>query len=373
MGNHTPVVIIADHKTIPEGSAIQQLQRTAALDYIDAAAGMPDLHPGRGYPVGAAFFSHSHLYPALIGGDIGCGMTLWQSDLAARKNGADKLLRRVGNLETPLGDDWLPQMAAGGIAAGHPYRHALGTIGGGNHFAEIQRVDAVLAPAHLPPDFDADALCLLVHSGSRGYGGAILRAHIEQHGHAPLVADSPAAAAYLAAHDAAVAYAKANRSLIAARLAQNLGTTLHLLSDSAHNRLVHTHLNGADGWLHRKGAAPADGGLVVIAGSRGSASYLVRPTGHDAGNLASLAHGAGRKWQRGACKARLSGKYRPQELLRNPYGGHIICADKTLLYDEAPQAYRNIEHTIAALTAFGLIEAVLRLTPVLTYKTRGDV
>ena len=68
----------------------------------------------------------------------------------------------------------------------------------------------------------------------------------------------------------------------------------------------------------------------------------------------------------------MSGKYRPQELLRNPYGGHIICADKTLLYDEAPQAYRNIEHTIAALTAFGLIEPVLRLTPVLTYKTRGD-
>ena len=135
---------------------------------------------------------------------------------------------------------------------------------------------------------------------------------------------------------------------------------------------MHTHLNGVDGWLHRKGAAAADAGLVVIAGSRGSASYLVRPTGRDAGNLASLAHGAGRKWQRGACKARLSGKYRPQELLRNPYGGHIICADKTLLYDEAPQAYRNIEHTIAALTAFGLIEPVLRLTPVLTYKTRGD-
>ena len=372
MGNQTPVVIIADHKTTPEGSAIQQLNRTAALAHIDAAAGMPDLHPGRGYPVGAAFYSRSHLYPALIGADIGCGMSLWQSDLAARKTSADKLLRRIGELETPLGDDWLPHIAATGIAADHPYRHALGTIGGGNHFAEIQRVDAVLAPAQLPPDFDADALCVLVHSGSRGYGGAILRAHIEQHGHAPLAATSPDAATYLAAHDAAVAYAKANRSLIAARLAQNLGATLHPVSDTAHNQLVHTHLNGVDGWLHRKGAAAADAGLVVIAGSRGSASYLVRPTGRDAGNLASLAHGAGRKWQRGACKARLSDRYRPQELLRNPYGGHIICADKTLLYDEAPQAYRNIEHTIAALTTFGLIEPVLRLTPVLTYKTRGD-
>ena len=168
MGNQKAVVIIADYKTTPEGSAIEQLNRTAALAHIDAAAGMPDLHPGRGYPVGAAFYSHSHLYPALIGADIGCGMSLWQSDLTARKTSADKLLRRIGELESPLDDDWLPHIAATGITANHPYRHALGTIGGGNHFAEIQRVDAVLAPAQLPPGFDADALCVLVHSGSRG-------------------------------------------------------------------------------------------------------------------------------------------------------------------------------------------------------------
>ena len=55
MGNSTPVVIIADHKTTPEGSAIQQFECVAALDHIHAAAAMPDLHPGRGYPVGAAF------------------------------------------------------------------------------------------------------------------------------------------------------------------------------------------------------------------------------------------------------------------------------------------------------------------------------
>lgn len=368
MGNQTSVVIIADHKTAAKGSAIQQFTRTASLTHIHAAAAMPDLHPGRGYPVGAAFFSESHLYPALIGSDIGCGMALWQTGLAARKYSSDKLLRRVHDLETPLGDDWQDAIAALLGTGDIPYRHALGTIGGGNHFAEIHRVDAVLAPAQLPPGFDADALYLFVHSGSRGYGGAILRDHIERHGHEPLAADSGEAAAYLAAHDAACAYARANRALIAARLAQQLGCTHRLISDSIHNQLT-THRGG---WLHRKGAAPADSGLVVIAGSRGSHSYLVRPTGRDAGNLASLAHGAGRKWQRGACKARLSGKYRPAELARNPFGGHVICADKTLLYDEAPQAYRNIEHTIAALVAHGLIEPVVRLAPLITYKTRGD-
>lgn len=327
MGNQTSVVIIADHKTAAEGSAIQQFTRTASLTHIHAAAAMPDLHPGRGYPVGAAFFSESHLYPALIGSDIGCGMALWQTDLAARKHSANKLLRRIGDLETPPGDDWQNAIAALLGTGDIPYRHALGTI-----------------------------------------GGAILRDHIERHGHEPLAAHSGEAAAYLAAHDAACAYAIANRALIAARLAQQLGCAHRLISDSIHNQLT-THRGG---WLHRKGAAPADSGLVVIAGSRGSHSYLVRPTGRDAGNLASLAHGAGRKWQRGACKARLSGKYRPAELMRNPFGGHVICADKTLLYDEAPQAYRNIEHTIAALVAHGLIEPVVRLAPLITYKTRGD-
>lgn len=369
MGTTTPVVIIADPKTTPEGRAVQQLHTTADLPHIHAAAGMADLHPGRGYPIGAAFFSRTHLYPALIGGDIGCGMALWQSDLSAKKYSADKLLRRIDNLETPLDDTWQPRIDE--LLGDTPYRHALGTIGGGNHFAEIQRVDAVLSREHLPADFDEHALQILVHSGSRGFGGQILRDHIEANGHAPLAADSAEAIAWLDKHNQALAYAAANRSLIAERLAKQLGAYLHPVSHTAHNQLLHTTINGEQGWLHRKGAAPADSGLVIIAGSRGSPSYLVQPTGKDAGNLQSLAHGAGRKWQRGACKARLSGKYRPDALLRNPYGGHIICDDKTLLYDEAPQAYRNIEHTIAALVAHELIIPVLRLTPVITYKTRG--
>ena len=184
--------------------------------------------------------------------------------------------------------------------------------------------------------------------------------------------DGTAARDYLQAHDEALRFAAANRLLIAQRLARAFHCKLLLLSDCSHNRLSSSRINGEPGWLHRKGAAPADSGLVVIAGSRGSHSYLVKPTGKDGGNLASLAHGAGRKWQRGACKSRLADKYRPEELRRNPFGGHVICADKTLLYDEAPQAYRNIEHTISLLTTAGLIEPVLRLTPLLTYKTQSS-
>ncbi|MFX8293439.1 RtcB family protein, partial [Acinetobacter baumannii] len=73
---------------------------------------MPDLHPGRGYPVGAAFFSVGRLYPALIGGDIGCGMTLWATDLDANKVSLDKLDKRLGNIDTPLDESWRERVAA---------------------------------------------------------------------------------------------------------------------------------------------------------------------------------------------------------------------------------------------------------------------
>ena len=373
MGNpisNNNITIIADSDTWIEGRAVQQLETTAKLPQMLRVAGMPDLHPGRGYPVGAAFFSVGRFYPALIGNDIGCGMALWQTDLSAAKAKPAKLAKQLGSIDAPLDAGW--QARIDEILPNHPFQTALGTIGGGNHFAELQTVDTVYHAGLLPAGFQTGRLQLLVHSGSRGLGQEILRRHVERFGHNGLAESSTDAADYLAEHQSALDFARANRILIAERmLAQWHGGGACLL-DVHHNFLQQAEIGGQTGWLHRKGAAPADSGLVVIAGSRGSHSYLVRPTGRDAGNLASLAHGAGRKWQRGACKARLSGKYRPAELMRNPFGGHVICADKTLLYDEAPQAYRNIEHTIAALVAHELIEPVARLAPLITYKTRGD-
>ena len=68
------VRVFANSQTWLEGTALQQLQHTAQLPGMVRVAGMPDLHPGRGYPVGAAFFSVGRIYPALVGNDIGCGM-----------------------------------------------------------------------------------------------------------------------------------------------------------------------------------------------------------------------------------------------------------------------------------------------------------
>ncbi|MFA9949309.1 RNA ligase RtcB family protein [Dentiradicibacter hellwigii] len=375
MGTQTPqylsenTVLIADSHTWIEGNAIQQLQTTSRLPQMRRVAGMPDLHAGRGYPVGAAFFSSGRFYPALIGNDIGCGMALWQTDLAAHKAKPAKLAKQLGNIDAPLDESWQPRIRE--ILPPHPFQVALGTIGGGNHFAELQTVDTVYRPERLPENFNAAYLQLLVHSGSRGFGQQILRRHVEAHGHSGLPENSPEAAAYLAEHQNALAFARANRQLIAERMLALWGAQGRRLLDVHHNFLQHTAVGGETGWLHRKGATPSDCGLVLIPGSRGDYSYLVEPAADCTVALNSLAHGAGRKWQRSECKGRLSHKYSADSLRRTAFGSLVVCADKALVYEEAPQAYKNIDSIIAAMQHAGLIEPIARLKPVLTYKTSG--
>jgi release factor H-coupled RctB family protein len=112
---------------------------------------------------------------------------------------------------------------------------SLGTIGGGNHFAELLQIDTVYAA---DANLDKARAYLLVHSGSRGLGGAILRQHVDAHGHAGLQAASIEAAAYLAQHDAALAYAKLNREWIARRMLAAWKTQARCLLDVSHNHVV---------------------------------------------------------------------------------------------------------------------------------------
>lgn len=368
--------LIASDNTRIEGNAIQQLQTTARLDGIVAAAGMPDLHAGRGYPVGAAFFSTGRFYPALIGNDIGCGMSLWQTDIKTVKLHADKLEKRFGNVDAPLTreqrDSLLPDAF---IEPG--YESALGTIGGGNHFAELQQIDRYYdSELSERSGIDNARLLLLVHSGSRGFGQSILRRHVERFNHGGLSENSPEASDYLVEHDRALRFAELNRRLIALRILQNLRADGKPILDVTHNLLTSTTLNGVGGWLHRKGATPGNCGLVVIPGSRGDYSYLVRPLLTDTAAceaaLYSLAHGAGRKWMRSECKARLTERYNIDQLSRTRFNSRVICRDRRLIFEEAPQAYKPIESVIEAMTGAGLIELIARLRPVLTYKTAGE-
>jgi release factor H-coupled RctB family protein len=365
------VCLFADTNTWIEGNAIQQLIKTSGLPGMRRVVGMPDLHPGRGYPIGAAFFTEGLIYPALIGSDIGCGMAFWQTDLAEKDWSKSKLDRRLGNLDKPLDDSALLELAPS-ARLDQPFRHSLGTIGAGNHFAELQAIDTVFDSQTFDQlGLHAGRLQLLVHSGSRGMGQHILRQHVDRHGHAGLPSDGDAARVYLNDHNAAVNYARLNRELIAGRILQRLGADGQGIFDIDHNTVSPFECDGIPGWLHRKGAAPADRGVLIIPGSRGDYSFLVLPTRSTAG-LASLAHGAGRKWQRADCKDRLAGRHTPASLSKTKLGSHVICADRALIYEEAPEAYKPIESVIEVLANAGLLVPIARLRPVLSYKTRGE-
>ncbi|MDC8015747.1 RNA ligase RtcB family protein [Tahibacter soli] len=363
------VSVIAVDDTWIEGKAIQQLETTARLPGMHRVVGMPDLHPGRGYPVGAAFFSTNRLYPALVGNDIGCGMALWRTDIAAAKLNIDKLEKRLGSIDAPLDPAWNDVVAALDLPpTGH--ERALGTIGGGNHFAELQALDECYdddAVARM--GIDRRHLLLLVHSGSRGLGEAILRDHVARHGHAGLERGGADCAQYLDRHAQALRFARANRSLIAQRMLMRLRASGSTAIDVDHNLVAPAIVDGLAGWLHRKGATPSDAGPVVIPGSRGDYSYLVEPVA-DARSLYSLAHGAGRKWMRTECKDRLSARYSVAQLARTALGSRVVCDDRALIYEEAPEAYKSIDSVVAALRAAGLVRLLARLRPVLTYKTR---
>ena len=143
----------------------------------------------------------------------------------------------------------------------------------------------------------------------------ILDKHTRQYGHQGLIADSPAGKEYLMQHNLALDYAQQNRELIGRRILANLREQGQKLLDISHNFIEPVTINKEYGWLHRKGAAPANRGLVIIPGSRGDFSYLVQPL-ETVSSLYSLAHGAGRKWQRSACKGRLAERYTAEQLTR---------------------------------------------------------
>lgn len=364
------VRLFASDKTWIEGLALDQLNHTASLPGVVYAVGFPDLHPGKGTPVGAAFIARGMIHPRLPGNDIGCAMSFWATDLSARKLKIDRWVDRLGGLDRPFEGDVAPWLEAQRLA---PSIHdaGLGTIGGGNHFAELQVVHEVVDKARFADlGLDRGDAAMLIHSGSRSLGQAIFDQQMRDNGLNPLVDGSPAAEAYFARHEEALRWSMANRALIAHRFAAQIGADVRLVSDVPHNVIAKEDWGGAPAFVHRKGAAMAHGNAIMIPGSRGTLSYLVAPTGDREAAVFSLAHGAGRRWQRGYAKPRLSHKYRVEDLQRTELGGRVICEDRELLYEEAPQAYKDIGRVIDDLVAAGLVAVIAVYKPVLTYKVR---
>ena len=321
--------IITNQKNWMESTAIEQLKHISDYKGVINAVGLPDLHGGRS-PVGIAVKTEGFIYPYLIGGDIGCGMGLFDTGIALRKFKQEKWTARL-NYIRELGD----------IPAGNPYDEDspitdLGTIGGGNHFAEFQKIETVYDAARAAK-LENNTVMLLVHSGSRAYGQRIMNQFANEDGYD---ADSAEAAEYLKYHDHAVLWAQRNRIVVANKLIGWLGFggEAKTIIDCAHNYIEKT----GNGYIHRKGATSSLNGLIVIPGSRGTLTYIVKPGGDCEKSLYSLSHGAGRKWARSLCKSRVKNKYDRDTIRRTDLKSSVVCHDTDLLYQEAPEAYKDI-------------------------------
>lgn len=344
-----------------DGRAEQQLEQVASWSGVRKIAAFPDLHPGKYGPVGCAVWA-DRIYPQLIGNDIGCGMSLFQLDLTVRKFKLEKALRRMRALGVPASADYAGRLCQSGLAA-DLFPESLGTIGGGNHFCEVQ----TLAQSDADLGLDNSAIYLLVHSGSRGFGNAVL-GNVPEGAITGMHPDDRDTQTYLRDHDAAVRWASLNRQIIAERAAAALRADMQLIVDVPHNLLT----QHGEGWLHRKGAARADGGLVPLAGSRSTPSYLLRPTGHPEA-LNSTAHGAGRRYDRSSMHGRVRNKRSDIDAMtRNTFGGRIICEDRALLIEESPHAYKSSQSVVAELEVSEAATPCAVFHPLLTFKKTRD-
>jgi len=236
----------------------------------------------------------------------------------------------------------------------------FGTLGSGNHFAELQA--------------DGDnRLWLMVHTGSRALGPAIRDHHLGQaeaigSGLRALDANSSQGRDYL--HDVTVArsYAAANRrhialsigTLIASTLNVTLQWELAIMSD--HNHVESEIHSGRSLWVHRKGAmTAAEGEWGALPGSMGAASFHVRGRGCPEA-LCSSAHGAGRLMTRTAARQKVSARELQRQMTGIWYDHRLVDQ----LRDEAPSAYKDIRAVARAQRELVKIARVLR--PLLNYK-----
>lgn len=358
-GQRVPIRLWARH-VAPE--TIRQLQKLASRDYVvEFVAAMADAHVSEGVAVGSVFATEHTLVPAALGGDLGCGMSAVRLDVdAARLDRrtlevvVDRLGRAIpagaathrgsglarqampdGLLETPLSTRSLEHTREA-LARRH-----LGTLGGGNHFLELDR------------DVDGGTW-LLVHSGSRGLGGAIASHHATA---AKTEADDALAgldiresggAAYLQDLDWAIRFARENRRWLARRALEVLGDVLREEVTSIETIDVHHNFVTREEWLgrsllvHRKGAISARRGeRALIPGSMGTASYVVEGLG-SADSFGSCSHGAGRVMTRTEARRTIRPRAFAESMRRVVYPEALAGR----LVEEAPSVYRDIREVL---------------------------
>ncbi len=363
----------------PEEGTIEQARHLALLPFaFKHIALMPDAHQGYGMPIGGVLATEAVVIPNAVGKDIGCGMCavrLHRSEIEVDE--LKRLLSEIRN-QIPLGfnnhkspqdDSYMPHLPlpAGGIVQ-REYAHArcaVGTLGGGNHFIEIQKGDD-------------GSIWLMLHSGSRNLGLQVAdhynkiaielntRWHSavpKEHQLAFLPLDTDIAQNYMQEMQYCVEFALANRHLMVQRILQILGCGHDEIINIAHNYAVEEEHFGHKVMVHRKGATLATKQTVgIIPGSQGSSSYIVKGLGHR-DSFHSCSHGAGRKIGRKEAMRSLNLQTEMDALDQK---GIIHAIRNVSDLDEAPGAYKDIDVVMAEQKE--LVEVVVQLQPMAVIK-----
>ena len=371
---------------IEEGT-LAQAQNLANLPFIfKHVAVMPDAHLGYGMPIGGVMASEEMVIPNAVGVDIGCGMCAVKTSLTSIST--EKLKAVLGGIRNtiPLGfkhhpkkqhSSLMPKVQGGRIEdlplVFREYSNArtqLGTLGGGNHFIEIQKGN----DGHI---------WLMIHSGSRNIGFKVAnyynRLAIDLNRRwgskispkwqlAFLPINDESGRIYLQEMEYCIAFAYANRKLMMERVKDALiavvqPVTFEPMINIAHNyAALETHFH-KNVMVHRKGATSAKKGEIgIIPGSQGSPSYIVRGKG-ERESFQSCSHGAGRKMGRKQAQRQLDLEHE-QKLLEDQGILHSIHSKRDL--DEASGAYKNIDEVIE--NQLDLVEVLVELRPLAVIK-----
>ncbi|MBI2626522.1 MAG: RtcB family protein [Candidatus Nealsonbacteria bacterium] len=421
--------------------SLEQLVNVAALPgVVNYSMAMPDMHEGYGFPIGgvaAMRITDGVISPGGVGYDINCGMKLLKSDYSEKdlrlhldklageiqkevpsglgrgrkiklsvaeidkilEGGAQRLIEQgygeKEDLENCESNGRLHQADASLVSdnAKNRGRDQVGTLGSGNHFLEVQKVEEIFdeKTAQVFGLFK-DQVVVMIHTGSRGLGHQIATDYIRimmqampKYGIslpdrelAACPINSPEGKRYFGAMCAGANYAWANRQMIAhfvrraweSVLGENC-CRLTALYDVAHNiAKIEKHKVDdkiLDLCLHRKGATRAfPGQPVIIPGSMGTASYIL--VGQESGKDAwySTCHGAGRMMSRHEAMRRVSGQEVVKELEQK--GIIVKCWSYRGIAEEAPIAYKDINNVVEVVHNAGLSKKVAKLIPLAVIK-----
>ena len=362
-----------------EQGALDQIKAVSSLPFVfKHTAVMPDCHTGYSCPIGSVIATKGVVVPFFVGVDIGCGVIAIRTSLTELSTENLKKIMSDIRQRVPLGFNHHKEKQAWEGFENAPdipiikqelekSKCQIGTLGGGNHFIEVQKGSD-------------GSIWIMIHSGSRNFGLKIAKHYNKlaqdlckkwysnippikgEDGLAFLPTDSSEGKEYLEAMNFALEFALANRSKMMAACMTAInsvtGCEFYAPINIHHNYATMENHFGANVMIHRKGATSArKGEKGIIPGSQGTKSYIVEGLGNP-DSFNSCSHGAGRKMSRGKARAVLD--LEAEKKLLNDQGiVHSIRSKQDL--DEAPSAYKDIKTVMEEQK--GLVKVLVELTP----------